>query len=107
AIERTGAAAEILHEPRLPDYFRRFNALLAETDVLWTKPSEITFFAALGLPLVFSWPVGVHEAYNRRWALEAGGGFQQGGTRFAAERMSDVLGRGELGAPARGGGPET
>ncbi len=103
AIERTGAAAEILHEPRLPDYFRRFNALLAETDILWTKPSEITFFAALGLPLVFSWPVGVHEAYNRRWALEAGGGFKQGDPRFAAEWISDWLSDGTLAAAAWAG----
>ena len=53
-------------------YFPRFNALLAETDILWTKPSEMTFFAALGLPLVLRGRSGVHERYNRRWAVENG-----------------------------------
>jgi hypothetical protein len=103
AIAGTGAQATILHEPRMGDYFRRFNALLADTDVLWTKPSEITFFAALGLPLVFSWPVGAHEGYNRRWALEAGAGFKQGDPRFAAEWISDWLADGTLAAAAWAG----
>jgi hypothetical protein len=103
AIARHDVPAEILHEPRMSDYFRRFNALLAETDVLWTKPSEMTFFAALGLPLVFSWPVGVHEAYNRRWALEAGAGFKQGDPRFAAEWITDWLADGTLAAAAWAG----
>jgi len=35
-------------------------------------PSEMTFFAALGLPLILAPAVGVHERYNARWATEAG-----------------------------------
>ena len=68
----------------LEEYFVRFNALLARTDVLWTKPSEMTFFSGLGLPLMFSWPVGVHEQYNRRWAIESGPGLNERDP-FAAE----------------------
>src|SRR5581483_10419610 len=79
-----GRGIEILIETEFDAYFKRFNRLLAETDILWTKPSEITFFAALGLPLVFSWPMGVHERYNRRWAMHAGAGLKQSDPRFAA-----------------------
>ncbi len=71
------AQTEILEDPDVFGYFRKFNALLARTDVLWSKPSELTFFAALGLPLVCAPPVGIHESRNRRWAVESGAGLQQ------------------------------
>ena len=64
--------AALLVAPDHATYFQRFRALLAETDVLWTKPSELTFFGALGLPLLLAPPVGIHESYNLRWAREAG-----------------------------------
>src|SRR5439155_23097484 len=51
-----GHAVEILAADGMAPYFRAFNRCLAETDLLWTKPSELTFFGALGLPLVFSAP---------------------------------------------------
>src|SRR5262249_2478177 len=42
ALEHAGLAGapgvEILHEPDMPSYFVRFNQLLADADVLWTKP---------------------------------------------------------------------
>ncbi len=98
-----GRHVDVLFEPEVNTYFERFNDLLARTDVLWTKPSEITFFAALGLPLVFSWPVGVHEQYNRRWAIEAGAGVKQRDPRFAAEWLSDHLADGTLAAAAWSG----
>jgi len=94
---------EILHAPDFDTYFRKFNALLAETDVLWTKPSELTFYAALGLPLVLAPPMGVHERYNRRWAREAGAGLKQRDARWAAEWMSDWLVDGTLAAAAWSG----
>ena len=51
---------------------RKFHDLLAEADALWSKPSELTFFAALGMPFVCAPPVGVHEERNRRWEEEQG-----------------------------------
>jgi hypothetical protein len=93
----------ILYEPDHDAYFRRFNALMAETDVLWTKPSELTFFGALGLPLIFSWPVGVHERYNRRWAIHAGCGLKQSDPRFAADWIGEWLADGTFAACAWSG----
>ena len=79
-VERlTGnSSVEILEERDTLKYLRRFNALLARTDVLWTKPSEMTFFAALGLPVIAAPPVGVHEERNLRWAMELGAALEQG-----------------------------
>ncbi len=98
-----GREIRVLEAPDLPGYFTKFNALLAETDVLWTKPSELTFFAALGLPLVFAPPVGRHEAYNLRWAREAGAGVKQREPHFMAERLLDWLEDGTLAGAAWSG----
>jgi hypothetical protein len=96
-------AVQILIHDRFEDYLNAFNELLAETDMLWTKPSEMTFYAALGLPLIFSWPVGTHERHNRRWALEAGAGLKQRDPRYAAEWIRDWLKDGTLAAAAWAG----
>lgn len=98
-----GRGVELLLEPTFPAYYARFNALLARTDVLWTKPSEMTFYAALGLPLVLAAPVGVHERYNRRWAGEGGAGLEQREARFAAQWLSDWLADGLLAQAAWAG----
>lgn len=62
----------IVAAPDLVTYFRAVESLLAETDVLWTKPSEMTFFAALGIPLLLAPPLGVHETRNRAYARQRG-----------------------------------
>src|SRR5262249_11489365 len=72
-----GKSIDILHEPQIDRYFDRFDALMAETDVLWTKPSELVFYAGLGIPLLLAPPVGIHESYNLRWARENGAGLKQ------------------------------
>jgi hypothetical protein len=98
-----GNGLEILFEANLAGYFRRFNQLLAATDVLWTKPSELTFFAALGLPMICAPPVGVHERRNRRWVRESGAGMKQREPAFAAEWLADMLADGQLAAAAWAG----
>lgn len=81
----------ILQAPSHAEYFQRFNALLAETDVLWTKPSELSFFGALGIPLLFTSPVGSHERYNRRWVVSTGAGVKQGDIRHAGQWFREML----------------
>ena len=98
-----GDAVEIVAEDGYDAYFRRFNQVLAGTDVLWTKPSELTFFGALGLPLVFTRPVGVQERYNRRWAVELGAGLRQRDPRVAGEWLEEWLADGTLAAAAWSG----
>lgn len=74
---RLGSGISILYAPDFPTYYREFNRLLAQADVLWTKPSELSFYAGLGLPLILSHPVGSHERYNRRWLREQGASLKQ------------------------------
>jgi hypothetical protein len=106
AIERAGLAdrpggeVDILFEPTLDRYFTRFNELLAETDLLLTKPSELVFFGGLGLPLVLSRPVGIHEGYNRRWAIENGVGLKMRDPRHAGWWIREWLSEGVLAAAA-------
>ena len=85
------------------EYFRRFETLLAIADILWTKPSELTFYGALGLPLLFGPPIGAHEVYNRRWALESGAGLKQRDPRHAGEWLADGLADGTLAGAAWNG----
>jgi hypothetical protein len=93
----------VVSAPDVDAYFPICNALLAEADVLWTKPSEMTFFAALGLPLVLSSPVGTQEIYNRRWAVESGAGLEQRDPRFAGEWLGEWLEDGALAGAAWNG----
>ena len=74
---RLGKSIHILFEASFGAYYRRFNALLPATDILWTKPSELSFYAGLGIPLILSQPVGTHERYNRRWLRERGAALKQ------------------------------
>ena len=58
-------------------YYDAFNRALLRTDVLWTKPSELSFYPALGMACILSRPLGAHERYNRRWLREQGVGLKQ------------------------------
>lgn len=73
-----------------------FNLALRETDVLWTKPSELSFYAALGLPIIMSAPVGSQEDFNREWLLNIGAGIDSPEAEFVDEWLPDLLSSGRL-----------
>jgi len=58
-------------------YFSSLNEALHKTDILWTKPSELSFYTALGLPIIIAPPVGAHENFNKEWLEHIGSGFVQ------------------------------
>jgi len=107
ALRRSGLqdhpGVAVVVERDLPSYFRACNALLADADILWTKPSEMTFFGGLGLPLVLSAPVGVQEEQNRRWAVEQGAGLAQRDVRYAGDWIAEWLEDGTLAGAAWSG----
>lgn len=109
SIERAGLGNErgrsvsVLHASDFGSYYRAFNARLAQTDILWSKPSEISFYAALGLPLILSKPIGSHERYNRRWLREQGIALKQQDPKHASEWLSEVLSDGTLAGAAFSG----
>jgi len=102
-LETGEPGVEVLHDPDVGAYVARFHRLLAGADLLWTKPSELTFFAALGLPLVLAPPVGEQEHYNLRWALEAGAALPQRDPDHAAHWLAEWLADGTLAATAWNG----
>ncbi|MBI4978338.1 MAG: hypothetical protein HZC28_12715 [Spirochaetes bacterium] len=77
-------------------YFTAFNAALRTTDILWTKPSELSFYSALGLPMLLTEPIGSHEEYNRRWLFEIQAGLDQYDPRYTSEWLFDLLAQGRL-----------
>lgn len=94
---------EILHAPDFATYYARINETLARTDVVWTKPSEMTFYAALGLPLLLAEPLGVHERCNRRYVLARGAAFDARSADRLLTRLSHGLRSGALATAAWNG----
>ncbi len=101
--ERANGFVTILYDQDKYEYFRKFNALLQETDVLWTKPSELSFYAGLGLPIIMSPPLGSQEEFNRSWLYMMGAGFEQYDPRYADEWLFDWIQSGWLAEAAMNG----
>jgi hypothetical protein len=91
-----GRSIHLLLAPTKDEYFAQFNRLLRETDVLWTKPSELCFYPALGIPLVMSAPLGAHEERNLETVLRVGAGQREQNPRAAVEWLTDWANNGLL-----------
>src|SRR5207253_8431855 len=97
------AGTELLYDPDVFSYIRRFNALLARADTLWSKPSELTFFAGLGLPFIAAPPVGAHEERNLRWATDRGAALPQHDPQIAGQWLLEWVEDGVLASAAEAG----
>ncbi|MDD2696584.1 MAG: hypothetical protein PHE52_00285 [Candidatus Pacebacteria bacterium] len=82
---------EIIFEKDIKTYFERFNEALKKTDVLWTKPSELSFYAALGLPIIIAPTIGSQEEFNRKWLLKSGFGITQENPLYTSQWFFDFL----------------
>ncbi|MFA5155743.1 MAG: hypothetical protein WC453_04970 [Patescibacteria group bacterium] len=91
-----GQGVEIVFAPDKMDYFRLFNECLHDTDILWTKPSELSFYCALGLPIIISEPVGSQEDFNREWLVSIGAGLDSPDPAYVSEWLPDLLASGRL-----------
>ncbi len=91
-----GKRITILTGVNKKDYFKKFNECLHCTDILWTKPSELVFYTALGIPIIMTPPLGAHEYYNQRWIEQMGGGFTQMDPRYVNEWLFDWINKGVL-----------
>ncbi|MCD4704944.1 hypothetical protein K8R66_02605 [bacterium] len=92
----------IYHENKI-EYFKIFNQALRVTDILWTKPSELTFYSGLGLPIIMSEPVGSQERYIRDWLLAIGAGIDSEDPEYVDEWLFDWLDSGWLAEAAMEG----
>lgn len=98
-----GRGVNIIIEPNKHQYFKTFNKALRESDILWTKPSELCFYCALGLPIIMAPPVGSQEKFNQKWLQLIGAGIDQDDPKYAGEWLCDWLHSGWLAEAAMAG----
>ncbi len=96
AVAPTSPDLQVFYADTLPDYLQGFNGLLRETDVLWTKPSELSFYSGLGLPIIMTPTLGSQEKFNRRWLLEIQAGMRQDPPDYTDQWLFDALSNGRL-----------
>ena len=87
---------EIVYAESLYDYFDKFNSVLKYTDVLWTKPSELSFYCALGIPIIIAPPIGAQEKFNAKWLYEVQAGIKQEDPAYTDQWLFEALNKGRL-----------
>ncbi|MDO8264916.1 MAG: hypothetical protein Q7T34_00935 [Candidatus Parcubacteria bacterium] len=91
-----GSSLEVIFSENTESYFEKFNQSLRKTDILWTKPSELSFYCALGIPIMVAPTIGYQEEFNKRWLLRIGTGIIQENPDFADEWLFDFLNGGRF-----------
>jgi hypothetical protein len=86
----------VIYSPDKEGYFRQFSEVIRTTDLLWTKPSELSFYCGLGIPIIIAPPIGAQELFNRHWLLEIQGGIPQEDPEYTDEWLLDLLREGRL-----------
>jgi len=87
---------KIIYHPSKFSYFKKFNTVLRNTDILWTKPSELSFYSALGIPIIMAPVIGSQEEYNRAWLHAIGSGVEQEDPAYTHEWLFDWMDSGWL-----------
>lgn len=88
---KLGENIDIIFADNIQEYFQKFNKALRTTDILWTKPSELSFYSALGIPIIIAPTVGSQEEFNQRWLLKSGFGVRQENPSYVKEWLFDWL----------------
>ncbi|HQM89270.1 MAG TPA: hypothetical protein PLI56_03970 [Exilispira sp.] len=86
----------IIFSETFPEYFAKFAQCMRTTDILWTKPSELSFYAGLGIPIVMCPPLGSQEVYNKKWLLEIQAGIAQEDPKYTNQWLLDLYRYGRL-----------
>lgn len=95
-IDPGGNGIKIIFSKFLQEYFDHFNRAIRETDILWTKPSELSFYSALGIPIIMSPIIGSQEKFNRKWLREIQAALKQENPEYTDQWLYDLLNRGTL-----------
>lgn len=95
-IRCLGSTINIIFALNKKDYFSYLNEKLHTTDIIWSKPSEVSFYTALGLPIIIAPPVGAHENFNKEWLEHIGSGFVQKDPSFTDDWLFYWLENGRL-----------
>lgn len=94
--KKMGKSVDVFYRENRVEYFRDFTRLLRSVDVLWTKPSELSFYAGVGIPIIMTPPLGSQEKCNRMWLKTVVGGFDQDDPRYTHEWLFDWIESGGL-----------
>lgn len=78
------------------EYFRAFQKTLRQTDILWTKPSELSFYCGAGLPIIMAPTVGSQEDFNRTWLKAVNAATDQLDPQYTNEWLFDWINSGGL-----------
>ncbi|MFO0765073.1 MAG: hypothetical protein U0487_03455 [Patescibacteria group bacterium] len=70
-------------------YFEGFAKRMRNSDALWTKPSELSFYCGLGIPIIMNEPLGSQEQFNRHWLESIGAGARAEDPEYAWEWLQD------------------
>jgi len=98
-----GKGVEIIYNADKMKYFEEFDKLLIDTDILWTKPSELSFYAGLGLPILIAPTLGSQEEFNQDWLQFTCAGIKQSNPKYTKEWLADWLDSGILAGMALNG----
>lgn len=98
-----GKNLNIIFSVEKEGYFKQFNEILRTTDILWTKPSELSFYTALGMPIIMAPPIGSQENFNHSWLTKVGGGLDQENPKYTKEWLFDWVNSGWLAEAAMAG----
>ncbi|MBC7074081.1 hypothetical protein H5T58_01695 [Candidatus Parcubacteria bacterium] len=93
-IEKKPLGFSLLFGSTIKEYFEKFNNALKTIDILWTKPSELSFYSALGIPILIAPPIGSQEEFNLRWLQNSGYGILQRDVRYFRDWFFDWLNEG-------------
>jgi hypothetical protein len=102
-VDSSGRSVRVLFSADTWEYFRLFDDAMRTTDILWTKPSELSFYTALGLPIIVTGALGPQERFNRYWLRELQSGIRQLAPEHTAFWLMDFLRKGMLAEAAWSG----
>lgn len=85
------------------NYYHSFNHALKTTDILWSKPSELSFYTGLGIPFIMSPCIGAQERANKKWIQEIQAGFKQENPEYTDQWLMDLVRKGRLAEAAWAG----
>jgi hypothetical protein len=94
---------QVISGETFEEYIAAFNAALRTTDILWTKPSELSFYSALGMPIVMTPALGSQETFNRNWLIDIHAGIRQENPDYTHQWLLDLLNKGRLAEAAWSG----
>jgi hypothetical protein len=86
----------VIYSPDKEGYFRQFSEVIRTTDLLWTKPSELSFYCGLGIPIILAPPIGAQELFNQHWLLEVQAGIPQEDPEYTGQWLLDLWREGRL-----------